>query len=69
MTRKEKMEIDKAFRAKDQSHLWPINNKFNATERAIARVRRFNQYYGEVSAEEYKLQLEAEISDIVNGEM
>lgn len=69
MTRKEKMEIDKAFRAEDQSHLWPISGKFNATERAIARVRRDNQYYGDVSAEEYKLQLDAEISRIVNGEM
>ena len=32
--------INKAFRAADESHLWPINNRFDATERAIRAVRR-----------------------------
>lgn len=65
MTYQEKREIDKAFRAKDQSHLWPISGGFNATERALDRVRRANQYL-DVSATEYRAQLEAEISAIVN---
>ena len=52
--------INKAFRAADESHLWPINNRFDATERA---VRRFMHAAGELSG----LALDAELSRVVNG--
>lgn len=32
--------IDRHFRAQDESHLYPICGRFNATERAIRKVRR-----------------------------
>lgn len=62
-----KRDINKVFRAADESHLWPINRRFNATERAIRRLRRrcrkglcLNGGY------EYALALDAEISSVVN---
>ena len=33
-------KINALYRAQDQSHLWPVWGKFDATERAIRRVRR-----------------------------
>ena len=59
--------INKAFRAADESHLWPINNRFDATERAIRRVRRFMREAGELSGLAYALALDAELSRVVNG--
>ena len=59
--------INKAFRAADESHLWPINNRFNATERAIRAVRRFMRDAGELTGLEYAYALEAELSRIVIG--
>lgn len=32
--------INRHFRAQDESHLYPFCGRFNATERAIRRVRR-----------------------------
>lgn len=32
--------INKHFREQDESHLFPISGRFNATERAIRKVRR-----------------------------
>jgi len=32
--------INRHFRAQDESHLYPISGRFNATERAIRKVRR-----------------------------
>ena len=32
--------INAVFGAQDDSHLWPVDGKFNATERAIRKVRR-----------------------------
>lgn len=55
--------INRAFRAADESHLWPINNRFNATERAIRAVQRFMREAGELSG----LALDAELSRGVNG--
>lgn len=60
-------QINAYFRENDESHLWPICGRFNATERAIRRIRRLRQqglcvYPGL----EYYLTLEREISDIVN---
>ena len=61
-------QINAFFRENDESHLWPICGRFNATERAIRRIRRLRQqglcvYPGL----EYYLTLEQEISDIVNA--
>jgi hypothetical protein len=55
--------INAYFRANDESHKWPINNKFNATERAIRRLRKTGLFHGGL---EYFLALEDEISCVVN---
>lgn len=55
--------INSYYRAHDESHKWPICNKFDATERAIRRLR--GQYPN--GGLEYFLALESEISTIVNG--
>lgn len=59
--------INELFRQQDDSHLWPICNNFNATERAIRTVRRFRRDYGPIYGLEYALVLESEISRIVNS--
>lgn len=56
--------INREFRAMDESHLWPVSNRFNATERAIRRIRRSGM---SVYGLEYALALEWTISEIVNG--
>lgn len=62
-----KRAINKHFRTTDDSKLWPICGKFNATERAIRRVRRFQAQTGTpIEGLEYWLALESEISTIVN---
>lgn len=61
--------INKAFRAADESHLWPINNRFDATERAIRAVRRYMRDAGELAGLEYAYALEAELSRIVNAQV
>ena len=58
--------VNRMFRANDESHKWPINGRFNVTERAIRRLRRA-QADGLV-ADDYEAALEAEISAIVNDE-
>ena len=60
--------INKELRAKDDSHLWPINGAFNATDRAIARIAR-QEKQGMVidDIESYKAAVEQEISNIVNN--
>lgn len=60
--------INRAFRAADDSHLWPINNRFNATERAIRNVQRFMRDGGyDLTGLEYALALDAELSRVVNA--
>lgn len=62
--------INKAFRAADESHLWPINNRFDATERAIRAVQRFMRESGvDLTGLEYAYALEAELSRIVNAQV
>lgn len=58
-----KRRINSYFRANDESNKWPICNKFNATERAIRRLK------GEYSAGglEYFYALDSEICRIVNS--
>lgn len=59
--------INRAFREADQSHLWPINGKFDATERAIRRVRSFMREGGyDLAGLEYALALDEELTRIVN---
>lgn len=58
-------QINAYYRAQDTSHKWPINSKFNVTERAIRRLRKTGMYaFGGL---EYFLALENEISNIVNS--
>jgi len=60
-------QINAYFRSVDDSHSWPIRGRFNATERAIRRIRRRRRDGLCVdSGYEYYLTLENEISQIVN---
>ena len=60
--------INRLFRAQDENHLYPVRGRFDATERAICRLRRL-QRDGLVLNDglEYALALDAEISEIVNS--
>jgi len=60
--------INKLYREQDQSHLWPIRGRFNATERAIRKIRHFARHNGSVLGLEYAYALDQEISNIVNNE-
>jgi hypothetical protein len=61
--------INRLFRRQDESHLWPINGRFDATERAIRRLRRLAREGACIEPGlEYALALDAEISTIVNGD-
>ncbi len=61
--------INRLFRRQDESHLWPINGRFDATERAIRRLRRLAREGACIEGGlEYALALDAEISTIVNGD-
>jgi hypothetical protein len=62
--------INRLFREQDESHLYPINGRFNATDAAIRRLQRL-QRDGLVIEDglEYALALDEEISRIVNGEV
>ena len=59
-------EINKLFREHDESHLFLICGEFNATERAIRRLRKFLRGHSSSGGIEYTCMLEAEISNIVN---
>lgn len=60
-------QINAYFRKNDDSHLWPICGRFNATERAIRRLRRMRRQGLDInSGYEYYLSLESEIIRIVN---
>jgi len=61
--------INGLFRSQDESHLWPICGRFNATERAIRRLRKAQADGACINPGlEYALALDAEISAIVNGD-
>ena len=57
--------INNAYLKVDDSHLYPINGKFNATKRAIGRLRKVRKDIP-MQGLEYCLALENEISNIVN---
>ena len=57
--------INAYFRANDESHKWPIDNRFDVTGRAIRRLRKTGMFtHGGL---EYFLALDAECSRIVNS--
>ena len=61
--------VNKEFLKQDESHKWPINNKFNVTKRAIGRVQKIRKHgCGPDDGLEYCLAIDAEISEIVNNE-
>lgn len=60
-------KINRLFRQNDDSHLWPICNEFDATERAIRRVRKLMRHNGAMAGFEYAYALDQEISLIVNN--
>ena len=60
-------QINAYFRKNDDSNKWPICGRFNATERAIRKLRKKRAEGLDLnSGLEYYLSLEREISDIVN---
>jgi len=60
-------QINAYFRQNDDSNKWPICGRFNATERAIRKLRKKRAEGLDLnSGLEYYLSLEREISDIVN---
>ena len=59
-------QINRLFRDHDESYKWPICGEFNATERAIRRVRKYMKDNDAVSSFDYAYMLDQEISDIVN---
>ena len=68
-SRANRTAINKIFRKYDDSNLWPIKGRFNATDRAIRRAQKFNRETGrDMAGLEYCLFLESEISRIVNSE-
>ena len=60
--------INRLYREQDESHLWPISSGFNATERAIRRVREVERANGGMSPLEYAYAIEGELSEIVNND-
>ena len=63
-----KKYVRKLFHAKDESHLFPIRNKFNATHRAICRANRYERDAGGMGWLEYIYAIDQELSNIVNDE-
>ena len=59
--------INALYRAQDESHLWPICDRFNATERAIRKARKYMRDGGAVYGYEYAMMIDRILSDIVNG--
>jgi hypothetical protein len=60
--------INRLYRKQDESHLYPINGRFDATERAIRKARAFQRESGAVYGLEYAYLIESMLSDIVNNE-
>jgi len=60
-------EINRLYRKQDESHLYPICNRFDVTERAIRKARAFQRDAGAVYGLEYSLLIDGILSDIVNS--
>ena len=61
--------INRLYREQDESHLFPICNRFNVTERAIRQARKMANINGPVYGYEYSLLIDQLISDIVNSQI
>ncbi len=64
---RDRADVNRMFLAQDDSGLWPICGKFNATKRAINRIRRLEReglVLDDLLA--YALTVEQAIGDIVN---
>lgn len=69
ITRNELITINREYRNKDNSHLWPICGKFSVTERAIRQARCIRREGSECDSEiEYRALLDSLESGIVNDE-
>ncbi len=67
ITNKELRNVNKQFRASDDSSLWPICGRFSVAERAIRRARELMRANGPFSsAYEYRAVLDGFASQIVN---
>lgn len=67
-TRGNRAIINRLFREKDQSKLYPIMGRFNVTERAIRQIQRFERESGDYfGGYEYAYMLECKIDWIVNN--
>ena len=61
-------QINNLFRRFDDSRAWPVCGRFNVTERAIRRLRRYRRAGLDIAPGlEYYLTLEREIGEIVNN--
>jgi len=60
--------INRLYRRQDESHLFPINGEFDATERAIRKAREYARANGAVYGLEYAYMLDGLLSEIVNAE-
>ena len=61
-------QVNKLYRAMDESHLYPVNGRFNATERAIRKIRRYERDGLCIeTVHDYARVLDEEISRIVNS--
>lgn len=58
--------INKAYRLQDQSHLWPINNKFNLTNRAIRKAAQICRQTAPSYGLEYCYLIESFINEYIN---
>ncbi len=68
ITLKEIRRVNREFREKDDSSLWPINGAFSVADRAIRKARELaRQSGGFDSAYEYQAVLENIASEIVNN--
>lgn len=56
---------NRSARLADQSHLWPVNSRFNVTERAIRRLKNARRHCN-AAFDNYPAALDAEISHLVN---
>ena len=62
--------VNKEYRAKDESHLYPVCGKFNATERAIRKASKIGAEIGGFRNEGYYRDLlDSLLSEIVNKEV
>lgn len=64
---KTRRQIFKEVRTRDDSNLWPVSGRFNLADRAIRRLYKFENQYGErLDGLELELWLENEMTQIVN---